>query len=186
MKIARVALTLAATAVLLAAAPGYSQTRLAVSGGVLVPFGDLGDSTDPSLRLALRGELRTVNALGQASPLAFGLYGAYSSLSVDSELEDALMALGIDPDPDLLEIGADVRAYSRSAPFFVGGGAGYARFTPVDGSDALHGVDLHVGAGFLLPLGMVFAEPEVTGHVVLLEDDSFQFLAATLGFALPF
>lgn len=176
----------AVAALLLAAAPVHSQTRLAIAGGALVPFGDFGDTMDPSFRVALRGELQPVNALGDPSRLAFGLYAAYTSLSVESSFEDALNANGIDPDPDLLEIGADVRVYSRAAPFFVGGGAGWARFTPPDGSDAENGADLHAGAGFLLPLGVAFAEPEVSGHVVLLEDDHFQFLAATLGLALPF
>jgi hypothetical protein len=175
----------AAVAVLAAAAPGSAQTRFTLAGGGLVPFGDLGDSTDPSLRAELRVERQAVNALGGVSLLSFVAYAAYSDLQLKSEVEDVLV-LGDETDPHLLELGGGVRVYSAAAPFFVTGGAAWTRYRPAGAGDARSGADLHGGVGFLLPMGLFLLEPEVTAHAVFLEDADLQFLAATLGLALPF
>lgn len=163
-----------------------AQTRLTISGGGLIPFGDLEDTTDPSVRAVLRFEFQPVNALGQASALSFLVYGAYSDLSFKPEVEEALIAAGEDTQPYLVEAGAAVRVYSGEAPFFLTGGGGYTRYQPGGAAGVRNGVDLHAGLGFLLPVGIALLEPEATGHVVLLDEGDFQFLSATLGIALPF
>jgi hypothetical protein len=47
-------------------------------------------------------------------------------------------------------------------------------------------VDVHGGLGFLFPAGVVVLEAEATAHAVILDEDDLQFLAVTLGVALPF
>jgi hypothetical protein len=72
------------------------------------------------------------------------------------------------------------------APFFLAGGAAYARYLPGGAGGDETGVDLHGGLGFLFPAGIVVLEAEATGHAVILDEDDLQFLAVTLGVALPF
>ena len=76
--------------------------------------------------------------------------------------------------------------YSRVAPFFLTGGAGYARYQPPGDGDAENGLDVHAGLGFAVPLGVFLGEVEATLHEVVAENDDKQFLAATLAVALPF
>lgn len=177
---------LIAAAVVVLAGPASAQTRLTLAAGGLVPFGDLEETTDPSPRGLLRAEFQPVNALGVVSPVAFLVYLGYSDLALKSEVKDALLVAGDTTEPYLMEAGAGVRVYSRAAPFFLSGGAGYARYRPGGDAEAHNGLDLHGGLGFLLPVGIVLVEPEITGHVVLLDEGDFQFLSATLGVALPF
>jgi hypothetical protein len=167
-------------------APAQAQTRLTVAAGGLVPFGDLDDVADPSARAVIRLEFQPVNAIGQASPLAYTLHVAYSDLSLDSDLKALLIAAGEDTEPYLLEVGGGIRVHSRVAPFFLTGGGGYARYLPGGAGGDRNGVDLHGGLGFLFPAGIVVLEAEATGHAVILDDDDLQFLAVTLGVALPF
>lgn len=166
--------------------PVHAQTRLIVGAGGVIPFGDLGDRTDPSVRALVRLEFQPINALGKASPLAGTLYIAYTDFSLDSDLEAALLAAGEDTEPYLLEIGGGVRVHSRVAPFFLSGGAAYARYLPGGAAGDRNGLDVHGGLGFLVPAGIVVLEAEAAAHAVLLEDDDLQFLAVTLGVALPF
>ena len=172
---------------LLVAAPARSQTRFSLAGGLLVPLGDLGDTTDPSPRFAVRGEFQTVNALGQRSPLSVFLQVSYSDLSLSSEDEATLASLGEDTGAYLLDAGAGIRVYSRAAPFFLTGGAGYVRFHPGGAGDALDGVDLNGGLGFAVPLSTVTLEVLTALHEVLVEEGrDFQYLDASLSVALPF
>jgi len=166
--------------------PAHAETRLTVGAGGLVPFGDLGDVTDPSARAVIRLEFQPVNAIGQSSPLAYTVHVAYSDLSLDSQVKDLLIAAGEDTEPYLLEVGAGIRVHSRVAPFFLTGGAAYARYLPGGAGGDENGVDLHGGLGFLFPAGIVVLEAEATGHAVILDEDDLQFLAVTLGVALPF
>jgi hypothetical protein len=168
-----------------AAAPADAQTRLMVGAGGLVPFGDLENSTDPSARFVLRAEFQPVNARGVASAISWGVQVAYTDLSLKPAAAAAAAVADV-PSPYLLEAGAGVRVYSRAAPFFLSGGAGYSRVRSGTGSDSQNGVDLHAGLGFLLPAGELLVEPEISGHVVVLEEGDFQYLSATLGVALPF
>jgi hypothetical protein len=163
-----------------------AETRLTVGAGGLIPFGDLGDTTDPSARALVRLEHQPINAIGQRSPLAYTFHVAYSDLSLDSMYEDLLIAAGEDTEPYILEVGAGIRVHSRVAPFFLAGGAAYARFVPGGAGGDENGVDVHGGLGFLFPAGVVVLEAEATAHAVILDEDDLQFLAVTLGVALPF
>jgi hypothetical protein len=170
-------------------APGTApaQTRLSLSGGVLVPFGNLENTTDPSVRVALRAEYQPVNPLGKPKLLSMLLHAAYSDLAVKSEVKSLLTQAGESTDAYLLEVGAGVRVYSRVARFFLSTGAGYVRFRRAGEDGAVDGLDLHGGLGFAFPLGALLGEVEATLHETLVErDEDFQFLAATLGIALPF
>lgn len=167
-------------------APAGAETRLTVGAGGLIPFGNLDDTTDPSARAVMRLEFQAINALGQASPLTYTVQVAYSDLSLDSAIEDLLVMRGEDTSPYLLEIGAGIRVHSRVAPFFLSGGAGYARYVPGGAAGDRNGVDVNGGVGFLFPAGIVVLEAEAAGHAVILDEEDLQFLAVTLGIALPF
>lgn len=167
-------------------APASAQTRLTVAAGGAIPFGNLGDRTDPSPRAVLALELQPMNALGKVSPVSLLGYVAYTDLSLTSELEKTLLANGENTEPYILEVGAGMRVYSRVAPFFLGAGAAYARYLPGGSAGDRNGVDVHGGLGFLVPTRFVMLEAEASGHAVLLKDDDLQFLAVTLGVALPF
>jgi hypothetical protein len=169
-------------------APGASaQTRLSLVGGGLVPFGDLGDTTDPSVRFGLRAEYHPVNLIGQKRPLSFHLMGAYSSLDLESGFQRSLEEQGADADAYLAEISAGVRAYSAVAPFFITGGAGWSRYRPGGDSDGFDGVDANVGLGFVVPVTVALVEVEGALHQVFAEQGvDFQYLTDTLGLGLPF
>jgi hypothetical protein len=172
---------------LVLAAPAGAQTRLSLLGGGLVPFGDLDDTSDPSVRFGLRAEHQPVNVLGQRSLLSFHATFAYSLLTLDSEYERIVDAAGADSDSYLLEVSGGVRAYSKAAPFFVTGSAGYARFRPGGDADSVDGVDMAAGLGFLVPTSLAILEVEGAIHQVFAADDvSFQYLTVTLGLGLPF
>ncbi len=172
---------------LVLAAPAAAQTRLSLIGGGVVPFGDLDDTSDPSIRFGLRGEYQPVNPLGQRRLLSFHGTFAYTAMQLDGEYERILDESGADSDSHLLEISGGVRAYSAAAPFFVTGSAGYARFRPGGDGDGVNGVDLAAGLGFLLPASLALLEVEGAIHQFIAEDDvDFQYLTVTLGIGLPF
>lgn len=169
--------------VLCAAAPATAQTRLSLLGGGIVPFGDLDEGADPSLMFGLRAEFQPVNPLGQARLLAFSASAAYASLDRDS---GSVVVEGTS-DPYLLEVTGGVRVYSRVAPFFVTGVAGYSRVQGAGGGDAVNGATAGVGLGFVVPVVSSLVEVEGVLHQVLAEDDvSFQYLTVLLGLGLPF
>jgi hypothetical protein len=162
-----------------------AQSRFSVHGGALVPLGDFGDWVEPSPRFGIRSELQSMNVLGQRKLLSFHVEASYAALSHEAAVESALLAQGSDEDPSLLEVGLGVRAYSRVAPFFVTGGAGYARYRPGGDLDTEHGLDLNAGLGFLVPLGLFLVEVEARLHNVIFEDDDLRYLTAGAALGLP-
>jgi len=184
----RLMLALSAAALLAASAvpTASAQTRLTLLGGGLVPFGDLDDAADPSLAVGLEAEFQPVNALGQRRLLALTASAVYSSLDIDSGYKAALPP-GAGTDASLLELNVGVKAYSRVAPFFVAGSAGYSRYDPAGGGKSANGVNIGAGLGFLVPVQIALLQVEGRLHQVFAEDDvSFQYLDVLLGVGLPF
>lgn len=182
----RTILVLSLAALLSAAPAAHAQTRLSLLGGGLVPFGDLDDGADPSMAAGLEGELQPVNALGQRRLVAFCARGVFSSLDVKGATKAALPP-GSDTGSSLLELSVGVKAYSRVAPFFVSGGAGYSRFDPAGDGGGVNGVNIAAGLGFLVPVRLAVLQVEGQLHQVFAEDDwDFQYLTVLLGIGLPF
>jgi hypothetical protein len=169
----------------LVAAPTSAQTRLTIAGGALVPLGDLEETHDTSAHLAFRVEHQRVDALGRAGRVSFLGEVSWADLSLEPAVEEALEDLGQDGGASLLGVGIALRVYSEAAPLFVHAGSGWARHESED-PDSRNGVDIHAGIGFVLASKVVFLEPLVSGHTVLLEGEDLQFVTATLGVGLPF
>jgi hypothetical protein len=181
-------LLLAALVVVLAApVESRAQTRLTVLGGGLVPFGDLSDITEASLRGGARLEYQPVNALGKRRLLSWFLQGIYSPLEVKSEVKDPLEQAGQDGDASLLTVDAGIRAYSKVAPLFLQAGAGWTRYSPPGPGSSQDAFDFHAGAGFLIPIPLLYLEADVTIHQAIGSNDlSFTYAAANAGVSLPF
>ncbi|MCA9753940.1 MAG: hypothetical protein R3B81_12510 [bacterium] len=175
------------TVLLVGATDALAQTRLAVFGGGLVPFGDLEDTTESSFRVGARMEYQPVNARGQRRLLAWFAQVAFSPLSVKAEAQEAARLAGASEDATLFGVEAGTRVYSRTAPLFLQAGAGWARFDPPGDGDAGDALDFHLGAGFLVPVDPMFLEADVTLHQGIGSDDlSFTYVAAHGGLSLPF
>ncbi|MGQ0723042.1 MAG: hypothetical protein ACT4PE_15945 [Candidatus Eiseniibacteriota bacterium] len=162
-----------------------AQTRLTVAGGALIPLGDLENTHDTSAHAAFRIEHQPVDALGRAGRLSFLGEVSWADLSLEPAVEQALEDLGMDGGASLLGVGLALRVYSAAAPLFVHAGSGWARHES-DDSDSENGVDVHAGIGFVVTSRLVFVEPLVSAHTVLLEGEDLQFVTATLGVGLPF
>ena len=114
-----------------------------------MPFGDLDDTSDPSVRFGLP---RGVPAGEPAGPAPSSFVPRHVRLHRDA----ARRGVRADPGrvrrrlrcPSAGDLGRRARVLA-AAPFFVTGSAGYARFRPGGDGDGVNGVDLAAGLGFL-------------------------------------
>ncbi len=167
------------------AGPASAQTRFSVTGGAIIPWGGFADAVDPSPVVGARVEFQPVNVIGQRRLLSFVLDATVGILDVASTTVIG-GAPPDDPDTDatLLTFGGGIRAYSKVAPFFVSGGAGWARYDAA-GLSAENGLDLHAGLGFLVPTGSLILEVEVSLHEMVFSEDDLQYVSASAALALP-
>ncbi len=161
-----------------------AQSNLALTGGMLIPFGDFGDVADPSPYVAARFEIQDVNVLGQVAVMSFLVQAGFAFLQTDSDLEEALDEAGISDDGSYFDLTVGSRVYSTASPLFVGAGVGFANVDFAGTDDSSNGFDIFAGIGLVLDTASVKFDIEGRGSIVLIEDDSinhFQILAS-LGF----
>jgi hypothetical protein len=172
---------------LLVPAGAGAQTRLTLFGGGLVPFGDLEKVTDPSLEVGARAEYQPVNALGKRRLNSWFLQACWTPLETKPELEAALASGGESADADLVVVSVGARIYSRAAPFFLQVGGGWGLYDAPGATSSEDVADFHVGAGFLLPIPLLYLEADASLHQAFGSNDlSLTYLSANAGVSLPF
>jgi hypothetical protein len=182
----RRSIVLAAVLMLAAAIPAGAQTNLGIGGGLLLPVGDFGDIADASPYIGARWEVQDVNVLGQVAVMSFLVQGGFAFLQTDSDLEDALDALGDTDDGSYFDIGLGARMYSAASPLFVSVGGNYVNLDAPGPGDSENGAGLYAGAGLVIDTPAVKVDVEGRANVVFIADDNlthFQILAA---FGFPF
>ncbi|MFQ5512180.1 MAG: hypothetical protein ACE5EO_10055 [Candidatus Krumholzibacteriia bacterium] len=173
--------------VLVSASAASAQTNLGITGGVLLPIGDLDDVADVSPYIGARWEIQDVSPMGNAVVLSFLVQGGFAFLQTDPALEAALAALGISDDGTYFDVGAGVRVYATANPLFLSAGASFINLDPAGAVESSSGVGLHVGVGFALAEDSFKLDIEARGNLGLLEGggdiEHVQLLAS---FGLPF
>lgn len=170
----------------LAPAEADAQTRLTLFGGGLLPFGDLEEIVDPSLQLGARLEYQPVNARGKRRLNSWFLQACWTPLEPKSEIKAAAEARGESADADLAVVSLGARIYSRAAPLFLQIGGGWAWYDR-PGLDAEDLADFHLGAGFLIPIPLLYLEADASIHQAFGRDDlSLTYVSANAGISLPF
>ena len=163
-----------------------AQSNLGVTGGMLLPFGDLGDIADASPYVGARYEIQDVNALGQVAVMTFLVHGGFAFLQTDSDLEELLDEAGDTSDGSYFDAGLGMRVYSAASPLFVGAGLGYANLDPAGSGDSVNGFLAHAGAGLVVDLPSIKVDLEGRVNFVAGEDDNYQHFQVLLTLGLPF
>lgn len=164
-----------------------AQSRLTLYGGGLVPFGDLEEVADPSLQLGARVEYQPVNARGKRRLNSWFLQACWTPLELKPEVQAELEAAGESTDVHLAVVSVGARVYARAAPLFLQIGGGWAWYDRPGASSATDLVDFHLGAGFLIPIPLLYLEADATIHQALGSDDlSLTYLSVNAGVSLPF